>query len=294
LLCSVFFSSTAKQLLKRAKTAIMANILDEIIAYKYKAVAQARALRPMYVLESDPGLARETVSLRAHLQQPGQYGIIAEFKRRSPSKGVINADADVARVTAGYVEAGAAALSVLTDTPFFGGSNEDLQKARAANVCPILRKDFIVDEYQILEARAIGADVILLIAACLEKDHLKSLARFAKSLGLEVLMEVHDREELDHWNGYVDVVGVNNRNLKTFEVSVQTSIGLLEWMPKEALCISESGINDPAIIVDLKSRGFQGFLIGEHFMAHPSPEAQCSDFIERVRSLDDLLKNAIA
>lgn len=272
----------------------MANILDEIIAYKYKAVAQAKLLRPVRALESDPGLARETVSLREHLQQPGQYGIIAEFKRMSPSKGMINASADVARVTRGYIGAGATALSVLTDTPFFGGSDEDLQKARAVNTCPILRKDFIVDEYQILEAKAIGADVILLIAACLEQEHLKSLARFAKSIGLEVLMEIHDRQELGHWNPFVDVVGVNNRNLKTFEVRVETSIELLAELPGESLRISESGINDPAVIVDLKSRGFQGFLIGEHFMAHSSPEAQCSDFIARVRSLDELLNNAIA
>ena len=272
----------------------MSNILDEIIAWKQKEVAQGKVERPVSKLEQLPAFQRSPISLSKSLLEPSKYGIIAEVKRRSPSKGDIHRDADVLEVTQGYVHAGASALSVLTDNKFFGGKNEDLEMARSGNTCPILRKDFTIDAYQVIEAKAIGADAILLIAACLEKDQLKSLAQLAKSLGLEVLMEVHDRAELDRWNEYVDVVGVNNRNLKTFEVSIQTSIELLEAMPPGVVRISESGINDPAAVVELRSRGFQGFLIGEYFMADPAPGQKCHAFMERVRTLDELLQNAIA
>lgn len=272
----------------------MSNILDEIISWKQKEVALAKVQRTTGMLKKLPGFQRSPVSLRKSLMEPGKYGIIAEFKRRSPSKGDIHRDADVLQVTQGYVAAGASALSVLTDNNFFAGKNEDLEMARSVNACPILRKDFTIDAYQVIEAKAIGADAILLIAACLEKNQLRSLAQLAKSLGLEVLLEVHDRTELDHWNEYVDVIGVNNRNLKTFEVSIQTSIELLEAMPAEVVRISESGINDPAAIVELRNRGFQGFLIGENFMADPAPGEKCRAFIERVRTLDELLQNAIA
>lgn len=272
----------------------MSNILDEIIAHKRREVATRKELYPAKLLEQSIYFHTPAVSLRRYLLRPDKSGIIAEFKRRSPSKGDINPYASVEKVTIGYMQAGASALSILTDERFFGGKNADLTEARKFNFCPILRKDFIIDEYQIIEARSIGADVVLLIAACLEKDRLRQLAEFARSLGMEVLMEVHDREELEHWNPCVDVVGVNNRNLKTMEVSIQTSIELLEYMPSESLRISESGINDPAVIVELKDRGFQGFLIGEYFMADAEPQLKCREFIRRVRELDELLKNAIA
>jgi len=272
----------------------MRNILDEIVAWKIEEVESAKAQLSVRDLERLPGFKRPPVSLRGHLLDPGKYGIIAEFKRRSPSKGDIHKNADVLHVTQGYVAAGASALSVLTDQHFFGGTNADLEIARSGNTCPILRKDFTIDPYQILEAKAIGADAILLIAACLGKKQLRSLAQLAKSLGLDVLLEVHDRTELDHWNEYVDIIGVNNRNLKTFDVSIQTSIDLLEEMPAGSVCISESGINDPAVIVDLRQRGFRGFLIGENFMADDFPGEKCRAFIERVRVLDELTKNAIA
>jgi indole-3-glycerol phosphate synthase len=182
----------------------------------------------------------------------------------------------------------------LTDREFFGGKNADLTEARKYNFCPILRKDFIIDEYQIFEARSIGADVILLIAACLEADQLKSLAARAKSLGLEVLMEIHSKEELSKFNEYVDIVGVNNRNLKDFSVSIATSINLFDDLPKEVVKISESGINDPNAIVKLKKVGYQGFLIGEYFMKTADPAKTCREFIKRIKYIEDTYKNAIA
>ncbi len=270
------------------------NILDEIVAHKRAEVASQKERVPLNVLEQSPFFASPSFSLRQSLLQSGKSGIIAEFKRRSPSKGDINPGASVEQVTKGYVLAGASALSVLTDERFFGGSAGDLSEARKCNACPILRKDFIVDEYQIIEAKSIGADAILLIAACLEKDRLRQLAKTAADLGLEVLMEVHAEEELDHWTPEIKLVGVNNRNLKTMAVSVQTSIEMFPFIPTEALAISESGINDPAVIVELRDIGYKGFLMGEHFMQDAEPEKKCLEFIQRLRHLEDLLKNAIA
>ncbi|MBK7476365.1 MAG: indole-3-glycerol phosphate synthase TrpC [Haliscomenobacter sp.] len=270
------------------------NILDDIVAHKRKEVASRKERYPVKWLEQSIFFETPAVSLRQSLLRADKSGIIAEFKRRSPSKGDINPGASVEQVTIGYVQAGASALSVLTDEPFFGGSNGDLSEARKFNACPILRKDFIVDEYQIVEAKSIGADAILLIAACLEKDRLRQLAQTAASLGLEVLMEVHAAEELDHWIPEIKLLGVNNRNLKTMTVSVQTSIELFASIPSEALAVSESGINDPAVIVELKDIGYKGFLMGEHFMQDAAPEKKCQDFIQQLRQLEDLLKNAIA
>lgn len=270
------------------------TILDEIIAHKYKEVATRKELFPVKLLEQRLYFSTPVVSMRKYLLRPDKCGIIAEFKRRSPSKGDINPHASVEQVTIGYMQAGASALSILTDERFFGGKNEDLTEARKFNFCPILRKDFIVDEYQIIEARSIGADAILLIAECLDKKSLKELARHAKSLGLEVLMEVHSREELETLNEYVDMVGVNNRNLKDFKVDIQTSIALSEAIPDSVVKISESGINDPNGIIHLKEQGYSGFLIGEYFMASAEPQQRCREFIQRVKYLEDLLKNAIA
>lgn len=264
------------------------DILEKIITHKAKEVADRKALYPRKLLEQSIYFEGKPVSLKKYLTREDKSGIIAEFKRQSPSKGVINAHAKVEKTTIGYMQAGASALSVLTDKEFFGGSSEDLEIARKYNFCPVLRKDFIIDEYQIIEAKSMGADAILLIAACLNQQRLKELAAFAKSFGLEVLMEVHDQEELsENLNEYLDVVGVNNRNLKTFEVNVETSKVLGELIPSDFVKISESGISNPETIVDLKSHGFQGFLIGETFMRSARPDLAARDFIEQLKKLDD-------
>ena len=214
----------------------------------------------------------------------GGWGSIAEFKRKSPSKGIINDKLTVFEVTRGYAEAGAAGLSVLTDEVFFGGSSEDLMKARAANPeTPILRKDFIIDEYQILEARAFGADIILLIAANLTPEKVKSLAKFAKNLNLEVLLEIHDKHELETaLCEDVDIVGVNNRNLKNFaEQNVNASLELADLIPKNFVKISESCISKPETIRQLQAVGYKGFLIGETFMKTENPGKALAEFIKR-------------
>lgn len=260
------------------------TILDKIIAHKKTEIAQRKEQAPVSELEKMPSFDRETFSLTSFLLDPEKSGIIAEFKRRSPSKGDINPKVKVKEVTTGYFAAGASGLSVLTDTHFFGGSSEDLMEARRHNPCPILRKDFIVDEYQLFEARAIGADVILLIAECLEAANVKRLAARAKDLGLEVLMEVHSKPQLEKITPDIDIVGVNNRNLKDFSVSIQTSIDLYPAIPGGVLKISESGISNPDAIVQLKKVGFQGFLIGEHFMVAEDPGEACAAFIRQINS----------
>ena len=263
------------------------DILEKIIAHKQQEVAEKKGLFPPKLLEQSTYFEGKPVSLKKYLLREDKTGIIAEFKRKSPSKGVINAHAPVERTTIGYMQAGASALSVLTDKEFFGGDAKDLMTARKFNFCPVLRKDFVIDEYQIVEAKSIGADAILLIAAALEPARLKELAAFARGLDLEVLMEVHNQEELENnLNEHLDVVGVNNRNLKTFEVSVETSKILAELIPNDFVKISESGISDPATIVELKQHGFQGFLIGETFMRSGRPELAAADFIDKVRRLN--------
>jgi indole-3-glycerol phosphate synthase len=262
------------------------NILEKIITDKYREVAERKSLIPVKLLEKSIFFDGKVVSMKKYVTDPEKSGIIAEFKRKSPSKGLINAAASVEQVSIGYMQAGASALSILTDQEYFGGSNEDLKVARKFNFCPILRKDFVVDEYQIIEAKSIGADCILLIAAALEPEKLKSLAYFAKSLGLEVLLEVHDGEELEKsLNDGVDLVGVNNRNLKTFEVSIDTSLELVSAIPSSFVKISESGISDPKTLIDLKKAGFDGFLIGENFMKSSRPEQAAYNFIKEFKKL---------
>ena len=262
------------------------NILDKIIAQKHIEVAEKSSLVPVKLLEKSIFFEGKVVSMKRYVTDPEKSGIISEFKRKSPSKGMINGAASVESVSIGYMQAGASALSILTDKDFFGGSNEDLKTARKFNYCPILRKDFVVDEYQILEAKSIGADCILLIAAALEPSRLKELAAFAKSIGLEVLMEVHDGEELDRsLCDELDLVGVNNRNLKTFDVSLDTSMELVDRIPSSFLKISESGISKPETLVSLKKAGFDGFLIGENFMKSSRPEQAAYTFIKEYRKL---------
>lgn len=257
-------------------------------------VEQRKALFPVKLLEKSLFYTTPAVSLKKYLLREDKSGIIAEFKRRSPSQGDINPFAKVEQVTIGYMQAGASALSVLTDEHFFGGSSDDLKEARKFNFCPILRKDFVIDPYQIFEARSIGADVILLIAECLDAKQINVLAGLAKSLGLEVLLEVHSADQLAKLCPEIDVVGVNNRNLKDFSVSIQTSINLFDQIPSDFIKISESGINDPNVIVELRQVGFQGFLIGENFMKTPDPAKACRQFIERIKHIEDMLENAIA
>jgi indole-3-glycerol phosphate synthase len=265
------------------------NILDKIIEHKHKEVAERKSLYPVKLLEQSIFFPSPTVSLKKYVQRKDKSGIIAEIKRKSPSKGVINANVSVERTSIGYMQAGASALSILTDKEFFGGSNEDLMIARKFNFCPILRKDFTIDEYQIIEAKSIGADAILLIAAALTPQRLTELATTAKALGLEVLMEVHNREELDsNLKAPVDLIGVNNRDLKTFTLSLDVSRKLAEFIPKGVVRVSESGIESAEAIIELKKYGYEGFLMGQNFMQHSRPEEATKDFIKELNQLEKI------
>lgn len=259
------------------------NILDRIVLRKKEEVALAKQKVSVQELESSPAFELRPLAFKDFLLDQARTGIIAEFKRRSPSKGLINGDATVEDVTQAYNLAGASALSVLTDTDFFGGSKTDLLTARAANGIPILRKDFMIDEYQILEAKAWGADIILLIAAILSPQQIIDFGSLAKSLGLNVLLEVHDLAELEKSIcPNLDAIGVNNRNLGDFTVNIQTSFDLVNKIPNEFLKISESAIDDPAIIKALKAVGYQGFLIGENFMKTQDPGAAIRTFVQQL------------
>jgi len=259
---------------------LIMNILDRIVADKRKEVDLKKSLVPVSQLERSVLFERPTVSLATKLRK-SETGIIAEHKRRSPSKSVINQDLNVQDVAQGYENAGVCGMSVLTDGKYFGGSLDDLVLARAAVKMPLLRKEFIINEYQILEAKAHGADVILLIAAILDKEEIKRFSELAKSLNLDVLLEVHNEEEL-HKSimSNIDMLGVNNRNLKTFEVSLETSKTLSKLIPDDFVKVSESGISSIEAIRDLKPYGFQGFLIGENFMRTESPGIAAKKFID--------------
>ncbi len=261
------------------------HILDQILEYKRKLVKEREGLFPVKLLEKSIYFNTNPVSLKRYLLRKDRWGIIAEIKRKSPSQGVINHQVSIERISIGYMQAGASALSVLTDEKFFGGSNDDLSTAREFNFCPILRKDFIISEYQILEAKSIGADAILLIAAALEPAETRKLAEFAHSIKLEVLLEVHHAEELEsHLNPAVDMVGVNNRNLKNFNVSIDTSLNLADKIPANFIKVSESGLSTASTIFQLKDAGFQGFLIGQTFMEQSSPEIKCREFIAQLKN----------
>ena len=259
------------------------NILDKIIAHKKIEVGERKALVPVSELEALPFFKSETYSLKGSLLDKDKTGIIAEFKRRSPSKGIINGEASVEEVTSAYAQYGASGISVLTDTEFFGGTLADLQKAAILNKVPLLRKDFMIDEYQLIEAKGYGASVILLIAACLSTKEVKALASAAKKLGLEVLLEIHNEQELEHICDEVDLVGVNNRNLKTFEVSLEQSVALSSHIPADKIKISESGIYKVEDIEYLKGFGYKGFLIGENFMRQQNPGLAFQTFAEELK-----------
>ena len=246
------------------------NILATIVTHKLKEVAARKNEITIAQLEAMPLFAQQVFSLKANLQKQNTTGIIAEFKRKSPSKGIINDKASVKEVTAAYYTHGAAGISVLTDTEFFGGSLNDLSIA-IQNEIPVLRKEFIIDEFQIIEAKAYGASVILLIASCLTPATTQLLAAKAKALGMEVLLELHDDTELEHICDEVDLVGINNRSLKSFEVNIEHSLQLKNKLPKGKLSIAESGIYSVETYQLLKKEGFDGFLMGEYFMKEENP-----------------------
>jgi indole-3-glycerol phosphate synthase len=260
------------------------NILETIVAQKKIEVAERKKQRSIADLEKGPFFKNETLSLKKYIQDETRTGIIAEFKRRSPSKGIINDRVSVEEVTTAYARYGASGISVLTDTPFFGGSLDDLLAA-TVNEVPLLRKDFMIDEYQLVEAKAFGAEVILLIAACLSPGEVKRLVRVAKELGLEVLLELHDDSELEHVCGEVDLVGVNNRNLKTFTVDLEHSVRLAEQIGSGFVKVAESGINQVKNIQYLKQYGFQGFLIGENFMKETDPGEAFRNFVAELKGM---------
>ncbi|MEM6265612.1 MAG: indole-3-glycerol phosphate synthase TrpC [Bacteroidota bacterium] len=262
------------------------SILQNIIIKKYKEVVARQQVLPIQELEASRYFFRECHSLSKRIRQREGAGIIAEFKRASPSKGVINDSAEPATVASGYENGGASGMSVLTDESFFQGSGVDFVEAREACNLPLLRKDFILDEYQLLEAKAMGADVVLLIAAALTPFELQRLGGIAHQLGMEVLLEVHNQEELEKsLNPYVDLVGVNNRNLKSFEVSLETSLKLAELIPANLVKVAESGISSAENIRVLSRAGYKGFLIGEYFMKQQDPGNACRELIESVRSV---------
>ena len=258
------------------------NILDKIIFDKRREVVLKKSIIPISQLENSVFFERCTFSLANNLRYSNS-GIIAEHKRRSPSKPEINNSFSVEDVIKGYADAGVCGISVLTDTKYFGGSLDDLLLARATVNIPLLRKEFIVDVYQIIEAKAFGADLILLIAAVLTRQEIKQLSEFAKSLGLEVLLEVHSLEELQKSiMPSLDIIGVNNRNLKTFEVNLDYSKKLAPEIPNDFVKVSESGMSSVDSIKELQPFGYRGFLIGENFMKTENPGVAAKDFIKNL------------
>ena len=255
------------------------NILNQIVSDKKREIILKKAVVSVAQLEASDLFKTTTISLKNSLQK-SKYGIIAEHKRRSPSKAIINQSLSLEEVVYGYEKADVGGISVLTDSKYFGGSLEDLVLARARVKIPILRKEFIIDEYQILEAKANGADAILLIASILTKAEIKKLSEFAKAIGLEVLLEVHNQKELEKSvMPSLDMIGVNNRNLDTFEVNLNTSRELARLIPNEFLKISESGISSAKDVIELENFGFQGFLMGENFMKTANPGEAAKRFI---------------
>lgn len=260
----------------------MTNILDKIIANKRIEVEKSKAQRSIKdMMRIIVDSVEQPKSFKESLLN-SDTGIIAEFKRRSPSRDWIFKDAKVEDVIPLYSQNGASAISVLTDIDFFGGNLDDLKKARSLTNTPLLRKDFVIDEYQLYQAALYGASAILLIASALSVQQTKSLAHKAKQLGLDVLLEIHNEKELWHINEYVDVVGVNNRNLGTFVTDVQVSFELADKIPAEFVKISESGISQPQTVIDLRSAGYRGFLMGENFMKTDNPGKALEEFIKQL------------
>ncbi len=257
------------------------DILEQIVAAKRKQVNEFKPMSSIERFEKDGFFWKvRTRSLVQSLLLPGSNGIIAEFKRKSPSKGWFKTkDLEVEPVLTQYNKA-ASGISVLTDEDFFGGDLDDLIQAKVISDIPVLRKDFIIDRWQIAESKAFGADVILLIAACLTRNEVREFAGYATDIGLETILEIHNEEELDHYCDEVSMIGVNNRNLKTFNVDINVSLDLIKKIPKGKTAISESGISSVDAIVSLKASGFKGFLIGETFMKEENPGKAFNEFVE--------------
>jgi indole-3-glycerol phosphate synthase len=257
------------------------TILSKILADKRIEIDERKKIVSIDDLTKSKYFERKTLSLKHNLLR-SQSGIISEFKRKSPSKGWIFEHADVLSITSGYSKAGASGISILTDSKYFGGSSADILTARPRVTCPVLCKEFIVDEYQIYEAKAMGADLILLIAAALTTDEAKIFARKAHELGLEVLLEVHSEDEIAHANEFVDLLGVNNRNLKTFVTDVQVSFDLADKIPSDFIKVSESGISQAKTVLELRQAGYRGFLMGENFMKETNPVQALQKFITKL------------
>jgi indole-3-glycerol phosphate synthase len=263
------------------------TILNKIIENKKKELSLLKGLTSVRDLENSKLFHREPISLSAFISDRSKTGIIAEFKRKSPSKGIINSSSSVAEVTSGYFKEGASGISVLTDTQFFGGSTTDLFLIRGNSIFPILRKDFIIDEYQVIESKSVGADAILLIASVLGNHEILTLSHLARSLGMEVILEIHKHEDLIKVNKFINIIGVNNRDLKTFEVNIAVSEKIIEKIPDGFLKISESGISSPDVIKKLRLSGFDGFLIGEKFMNSSDPVKAFAEFVRDLNLSND-------
>lgn len=259
------------------------NILDTIIAKKKEEVALTQRHLTIDDLARTNYYQRNCISISHALNLQGASGIIAEHKRRSPSKGIINTSENALNIVQSYQQAGASALSILTDETFFGGTNYDITSVRDHIEIPILRKEFIIDEFQIHEAKSIGADLILLIAACLTKEDVRRFATLANQLGMEVLLELHDEDEFDHVCDEVQLVGINNRSLKTFEVNIDRSLKLASRIPSNKIKVAESGISHPSDVNLFRENNYKGFLIGENFMKSENPGESLRTFINELK-----------
>lgn len=263
----------------------MKDFLEEIVAHKRIEIEERkkhRSLDEIYCMLEKKTL--KSRSLKMALENSGS-GIIAEFKRRSPSKGWINKEADVKKVVSHYEANGAAALSVLSDEKFFGGTDRDVETAASMVHIPVLRKEFIVDEYQIYEAKLLGANAVLLIAAAISREECLRFTKIAEDLQLEVLLELHDKNEMDYISSHI-LIGINNRNLGTFVTDVEKSFHMTRALPREALWISESGISSPAVVHALREAGYRGFLIGENFMKTADPGASLGAFLRQLKAIE--------
>jgi indole-3-glycerol phosphate synthase len=264
------------------------NILDKIISDQKKLVAQNKSMYSIEFLKSSLFYGRACLSLADRINANTYPSIIAEFKRKSPSKPDIKANADINTIPQSYQKSGASAVSILTNSHYFGGSDQDMSAIRNHITIPVLRKEFIIDAYQLYEAKSIGADLVLLIAEALTKDSCHALTLEAKTLGMEVILELHAVEEIDKINDHIDFIGINNRDLKNFNTSIETSLDLLASLPSDKIKISESGIHHPEDAIVLWNAGYKAFLIGEQFMKHSDPGAACSSFIQTIkRTIDE-------
>jgi indole-3-glycerol phosphate synthase len=260
------------------------NILDKITAVKREEVKRRKIATPFRALERSAFFNIRMPSFYDSLSNPSP-SVIGEFKRKSPSRGDINRGAKILEVAKGYQAAGIAAMSVLTDEEFFGGRNADLQEVSGIFQIPLLRKDFIIDEYQVAEAKSIGSSAILLIASILSKKEIDNLSGVALNLGMDILFEIHDRSDIDKISQNIKIIGVNNRNLKTFDISIDNSDELLEHLPPDCLKVAESGFQTPEDVVRLFKKGYDAFLIGENFMKTEDPGKSAAFFIDNLKSL---------